>query len=66
MPALRRAWLMLGQSAHALDRVGDVDELLAHALAAFDPHRIPATAPGLERPALQRTTEDRCLPNRLG
>ncbi|HUH91160.1 MAG TPA: tRNA glutamyl-Q(34) synthetase GluQRS [Lysobacter sp.] len=66
LPALRRAWLMLGQPAHALDLADNVGELLDHALAAFDPRRIPAAAPALERPALQRTTENRCLPNRLG
>lgn len=65
LPALRRAWLMLGQSTRALDLAGNVDELLDRALAAFDPRRIPRSHT-YSPSSLQRTTEDRCLPNRLG
>ncbi|MGV8941537.1 MAG: tRNA glutamyl-Q(34) synthetase GluQRS [Lysobacter sp.] len=45
LPALRRAWLALGQPAHALDRADNVEELLSCALAAFDRRCIPAAAP---------------------
>lgn len=39
--ALRRAWQLLGQQPSALAEAGDVDTLLARALAAFEPLAIP-------------------------
>ena len=44
LPALRTAWSELGQPADALATSHDLPGLLAAAQAAFDPHRIPATA----------------------
>jgi glutamyl-Q tRNA(Asp) synthetase len=42
LPALRAAWVALGQPARALAGAGSVDGTLAAARRAFDPHRIPA------------------------
>jgi glutamyl-Q tRNA(Asp) synthetase len=41
LPALRAAWLALGQDAAWLAAATDVDSLLARACEAFDPGRIP-------------------------
>ena len=41
LPALRAAWRWLGQDASALDGAGGIDALLAAAVRAFDPVRIP-------------------------
>ncbi|MBW8809823.1 MAG: tRNA glutamyl-Q(34) synthetase GluQRS [Lysobacter sp.] len=41
LPALRAAWQALGQSAHALDAVATVTELLAAARISFSPAQIP-------------------------
>ena len=41
LPALRAAWAVLGQDASALGGFADRDALLAAAVAAFDPARIP-------------------------
>lgn len=42
LPALREAWARLGQSPAELDTAGSVAELLARAMRAFGPARIPA------------------------
>ncbi|UYB53947.1 tRNA glutamyl-Q(34) synthetase GluQRS [Xanthomonas sp. AM6] len=42
LPALRLAWATLGQVPAALAGAGSVDALLAAALRAFDPARLPA------------------------
>ena len=44
LPALRAAWLALGQAPDALAAARDVPQLLTAAREAFAPHRIPATA----------------------
>ena len=41
LPALRAAWAVLGQDARVLEGFADRDALLAAAVAAFDPARIP-------------------------
>ena len=41
LATLRAAWLRLGQSPDALAQARDVPDLLARAMAAFDPARIP-------------------------
>jgi glutamyl-Q tRNA(Asp) synthetase len=43
MPALRAAWLALGQVDAVLARAASPAVLLARATGHFDPHRIPAT-----------------------
>jgi len=43
LPALRAAWRMLGQPAHAIDGGGSVDAALRLARAHFDPAAIPRT-----------------------
>ena len=41
MPALHAAWAVLGQNVQALAGIADRDALLAAAVSAFDPARIP-------------------------
>ena len=41
LPALRAAWAVLGQDARVLEGFAERDALLAAAVAAFDPARIP-------------------------
>jgi glutamyl-Q tRNA(Asp) synthetase len=42
LPALRRAWALLGQDRRALDGAAGAEAALACALASFEPGRIPA------------------------
>lgn len=44
LPALRMAWIALGQAPGALDAARDVDTVIQSALAAFDPDAIPRHA----------------------
>jgi glutamyl-Q tRNA(Asp) synthetase len=48
LPALRLAWSALGQEAAVLVDAGPAPSLLARALSAFDPSRIPASDRPLE------------------
>lgn len=52
LPALRAAWAVLGQAAPALQGIADRGPMLASAIAAFDPARIPR-APVVASAALQ-------------
>ncbi|WP_244243977.1 tRNA glutamyl-Q(34) synthetase GluQRS [Marilutibacter alkalisoli] len=45
LPALRRAWIVLGHDPAALAGASDVPAVLAAARSAFDPSRIPRTLP---------------------
>lgn len=45
LPALRAAWLHLGQEAGVLDAAEPVARVLQRALQAFDPRRIPQSRP---------------------
>ncbi|MDQ3206026.1 MAG: tRNA glutamyl-Q(34) synthetase GluQRS [Pseudomonadota bacterium] len=47
LPALRAAWVALGQEPEVLCRSTDVDMALRDAVAAFQPERIPAALPCL-------------------
>lgn len=65
LPALRAAWAVLGQDATALRGIVDRDALLAAAVAAFDPARIPR-GPAALSAALQHghsATRTRIDPN---
>lgn len=58
LPALRAAWIRLGQPAAALADATGVEALLARAVHAFDPARIPAPAFAPEVSSAVRTIAD--------